>query len=108
MNLNATNVLHQREHRLNKVSTETLRGIAHELLSILGVHSQRTYFHTDLHKSPKTRRQELNPRTLHQRDLATARWHEQSRNNKRLREEFDDVVESTVKKKRWKSGEDGL
>ena len=100
VNLSATSVLHQHKHRLNKVSTETLRGIACELLSILGVDSQRTYFHTDLHKSPKDRRQELNPGTLHQRDLATERRCKQSRNNKRLREEFDDIVESTVKKKR--------
>ena len=104
VSLNAANVLHQCKHRLNKVSTETLRGIAYELLSILGVDSQRTYFHTNLHKSPKDRRQELNPETLHQRDLVTVRQHKQSRNNKRLREEFDDAVESTVKEKRWKSG----
>ena len=106
MNLSATNILHQHKHKLNKVSTETLRGIAHERLSVIGVDSQRTYFHTDLHKSPKFRRREFNPTMLHQRDLAMARRHEQSRNNKRLREEFDDIIESTVKKKRRKSGED--
>ena len=108
MDVSATSVLHQHKHRLNKVSTEMLRGIAYELLSILGVDSQRTHFHNDLHKNPKDRRQELTPRSLHQRDLATERRHKQSQNNKRLREEFDDIVESTVKKKRWKSGEDGL
>ena len=86
MNLNTTNVLHQHKHRLNKVSTETLKGIAYELLSILGVDSQRTYFYTDIHKSPKDRRQELNPGMLYQRDLATERQNEQSSNNKRLRE----------------------
>ena len=72
MKLNAKNVLHQHKHSLNKVSTKTLRGIACEMLSSLGVDIQRTYFHADLHKSPKDRRQELNPGTLHQCDLATA------------------------------------
>ena len=100
MDLNAANVLHQYEYRLNKVSTETLRGIAYELLSILRVDSQRSFFHADLHKRPKDQRQELNPETLHQRDLATARLCKQSRNNKRLREEFNDAVESTVKEKK--------
>ena len=43
-------MIQQHRHELNKVSTETLRGITYELLSHLNVDSQQTPFHNDLHR----------------------------------------------------------
>ena len=68
----STNELNQCKHRLNKVNNETLRDIAHELLSHLGVYSQQTQFYIDLQKNPNARRRELAPSVLCQRYLATA------------------------------------
>ena len=88
---------------MNKVNTETLRGVACELLSHIGVNSQQTQFHTDLQKHPNARRHELTPSLLRQRDLATARRHKQAVDRKRLKEEFDDMMELKMTRKRWKS-----
>ena len=48
--INNTSVLHQYKNKLNKVNTETLRGIAYELLSHIGINSYHTLFHNDIRK----------------------------------------------------------
>ena len=44
VDINNTSVLHQYKNKLHKVNTETLRGIACELLSHLGINSYHTPF----------------------------------------------------------------
>ena len=89
-----SNVLHQYKHRLHCLSTETLRGIAYQLLSDLGVDSTATPFHTDIDKKNKRVWRSLTPEVVLQRDQATVRRHQQMKRNKRRRDEFEDMVES--------------
>ena len=70
-----SSVLHQYKNKLNKVNTETLRGIAYELLLYIGINSHHTSFHNDICKTPSSQRKDLTPSIIHQRDLATARRH---------------------------------
>ena len=100
VNISNTSVMHKCKHRLNKANTETLRGVAHELLSHLRVNSQQTQFYTNLQKNSNARRRELVPSLLRQIDFATARRCKQTVNSKRLREEFNDVVELKMTRKR--------
>ena len=48
VDVDAPNILHQHKHRLHRLSTEMLRGIAHQLLSDLGVNGTTTPFHNDI------------------------------------------------------------
>ena len=50
--INNTSVFHQYKNKLNKVNTETLRGIAYELLSHIGINSYHTPFHNNIYKTP--------------------------------------------------------
>ena len=49
--ISASSVLQQYKHRLNSLSTKTLRGIAYQLLSNLNVDSHQTLFHNDILKN---------------------------------------------------------
>ena len=89
-----SNVLHQCKHRLHRLSTETLRGIAHQLLSDLGADSTATPFHTDINNKNKRAWRSLTPEVVLRRDQATVRRHQQMKRNKRRRDEFEDMVES--------------
>ena len=46
--INASSVLQQYKHRLNSLSTDTLRGVVYQLLSNLNVDSHQTPFHNDI------------------------------------------------------------
>ena len=46
--VNAPNILYQCKHRSHRLLTETLRGIACQLLSNLGADSTTTPFHNDI------------------------------------------------------------
>ena len=46
--INTSSVLQQYKHRLNSLSTDTLRGVAYQLLSNLNVGSHQTPFHNDI------------------------------------------------------------
>ena len=56
-----SSVLHQYKNKLHKVNTETLRGIAYELLSHLGIDSYHTPFHNDIYKALDSKRRDLTP-----------------------------------------------
>ena len=56
-----SSVLHQYKNKLYIVNTETLRGIAYELLSHLGIDSYYTLFHNDIYKAPGSKRRDLTP-----------------------------------------------
>ena len=71
--INNTSILHQYKNKLNKVNTETLRGIAYELLSHIGINSHHTPFHNNIRKTPSSQRRDLTLSIIHQRDLATAK-----------------------------------
>ena len=92
--IEASNVLCQCKHRLHRLSTETLRGIACQLLSDLGVDSTTTPFHADIASTNKRPWRSLTPEVMLRRDQATVRRHQRIKQNKRCREEFEDVVES--------------
>ena len=50
--INNTSVLHQYKNKLHKVNTETLQGIAYELLLYLDIDSYHTSFYNDIYKTP--------------------------------------------------------
>jgi len=56
-----SSILHQYENKLHKINTKTLRGIAYELLSHLGIDSYHTLFHNDIYKAPGSKRRDLTP-----------------------------------------------
>ena len=93
VDINNTSVLHQYKNKLHKVNTKTLRGIAYELLSLLGIDSYHTLFHNDIYKAPGSNRRDLMPSIILQQDQATARRHQQTTRCERQREEFEDMVE---------------
>ena len=95
--ISPSSVLHQYQYKLNKVNTETLRGIAYELLSTMNVDSSQTLFHSDLRRSPSNVRRELTSSALLRRDQATARRHYLVTTRKRNREEFEDMIERRTK-----------
>ena len=88
-----SSVLSQYKHRLHRLSTETLRGVAYQLLSELGVDSSNTPFHTDINKNRDKMWKPLTPEIVRNRDQATLRRYRQTHRNKRQREEFEDLVE---------------
>ena len=92
--------LHKHKNSLNKLSAETLRGIAHKPLASIGVDARRSCFRDDLLKHPKSRRCELDPTVLSMRDKATARRHDWITKDKRQREEYEDMVEVAISKKK--------
>ena len=95
-----SSVLQQYKHQLHRLSTETLRGIAHQLLTDLNVDSHHTLFHTDVMKNSKKAWRELTPEITIRRDQATRKRHQQSRVSKQRREDFEDIVESRLHGKR--------
>ena len=87
-------VLHQYKYRLHSLPTETLRGVAYQLLSDLGIDSTNTPFHNDINKSRVKVWRPITPEIVRNRDQATLRRYRQTHRNKRQREEFEDLVES--------------
>ena len=73
VNINNTSNLHQYKNKLHKVNTETLWGIAYDLLSHLGIDSYHTLFHNNIYKTLASQRRDLTPSIILQRDQATAR-----------------------------------
>ena len=63
--INTSSVLYQYEHKLNKASTETLRGAACKLLSTMNVDSQQTPFHSDICNPRSSQRRELSSHVIH-------------------------------------------
>ena len=98
--INNRNVLHQCKHRLRYLSTETLRGIAYQLLADLNVDSHIAPFHADAIKNCKRPWRELTPAIILRRDLAAKKRHHCSQVSKRRRETFEDMVESHAHKRR--------
>ena len=49
--INTSSVLQQYKYRLNSLSTDTLKGVAYQLLSDLNVNSHQTPFHNDIMKN---------------------------------------------------------
>ena len=96
--ISPSSILHQCKYKLNKVNTETLRGMSHELLSTTNVDSSQTLFHSDLRRSPSSTRRQLTSSALLCRDQATARRHDLATTRKRDREEFEDMVERRTKR----------
>ena len=56
-----SSILHQYENKLHKINTKTLRGIAYELLSHLGIDSYHNLFYNDIYKAPGSKRRDLTP-----------------------------------------------
>ena len=61
VDINNTSVLHQYKNNLHKVNTDTLQGIAYELLSYLGIDCHHTPFHNDIYKVLGSKRRDLTP-----------------------------------------------
>ena len=61
VNINNTSILYHYKNKLHKVNTETLQGIAYELLSHLGIDSYHTPFHDDIYKTPASQRRDIMP-----------------------------------------------
>ena len=97
--INASSVLLQYKHRLNSLPTETLRGIAYQLLSNLNVDSHQTPFHNDILRNKTSTWRELTPEIIQRRDQATMRRYQQLVTRKRRQEEFEDMVESRLHRK---------
>ena len=97
-----TSVLHQHRNRLSKVSTGTLRGIAHELLATVGIETGDSSFHNDLLKHPRSKRRELTPAVIMMRDRATEKRHDITKKSKRQRDSHEDMVEVVTSKRRRK------
>ena len=97
--INASSVLLQYKHRLNSLPTETLRGVAYQLLSNLNVDSHQTPFHNDILRTKTSTWRELTPEIIQRRDQATMRRYQQLVTRKRRREEFEDMVESRLHRK---------
>ena len=98
--IEAKRVLHKHKNSLNKVSAETLRGVAHELLASIGADTRHSCFHNDPLKHPRSRRCKLDSIVLSMRDKAIARRCDRITKEKRQREEFEDVVEVAFSKKK--------
>ena len=92
--IDASSILHQYEHRLHRLSADTLRGIVHQLLSDLGADGSTTPFHNDINRKHAGMWRPLTLEVAQRRDQATIRRHQQTKMNKRRREEFEDMVES--------------
>ena len=71
--INASSVLLQYKHRLNSLPTETLRGVAYQLLSNLNIDSHQTLFHNDILRNKTSTWKELTPEIIHRRDQAMMR-----------------------------------
>ena len=65
--------LHQYKHKLNHISIEILRGIAHELLSGMNIDSHQTEFYNDLKKLNRGTWRDLSSDNIQRRYQATAR-----------------------------------
>ena len=97
--INDRNALHQYKHRLHYLSTETLRGIAYQLLADLNVDSHIALFHADTIKNCKRPWRELTPAIILRRDLAAKKRHYHSQVSERRRETFAGMVESHAHKR---------
>ena len=62
--IDASIILHQYKHRLHCLPTETLRGIAHQLLSDLGVDGSATPFHNDMNRKREGAWRPLTPEVV--------------------------------------------
>ena len=71
--VDAPNILYQCEHRLHRLSTETLRGIACQLLSNLGVDGTTMPFHNNIDRQHKRAWRLLTPEVVRRRDQAIIR-----------------------------------
>ena len=81
--INASSVHLQYKHRLHSLPTETLRGVAYQLLTNLNVDSHQTLFHNDILRAKTRTWRELTPEIIHGRDQATMRRYQQSGTRKR-------------------------
>ena len=68
VSINNTSILHQHKNNLHKVNTKTLRGIAYELLSHLGINSYHTLLYNNIYRTPASQRRNLTPSIILQRD----------------------------------------
>ena len=102
--IESTSVLHQHKCRLHKVSMETLRGIACELLTHLGIEARQSSFHNDPLTHPSSKLKALTSTVLIMRDEATPRRHHQANKNKKRKEDFEDMVEveSSKRRRAWR------
>ena len=102
--IESTSVLYQHKHRLHEVSTETLRGIVHKLLTHLGIEARRLSFHNDSLTHPSSKQKALTSMVLIMRDEVTARRCDRANNNKKTKEDFEDMVEveSSKRRRAWR------
>ena len=100
VDIEQTSMLHTHKNSLNKVNTETLRGVVQELLTSIGVDTRHSRFYNDPSKYSRSRRCELDPTVLSMRDKATARRYDRITKEKRQREEHEDMVEVAISKKK--------
>ena len=92
-------MLYQCKCRLHKVSTETLRGIAHELLANMRIETRRSGFHNDSLKHSSNKRCALMSTVLMRRNKAIAKSYNQANKSKKQKDEFEDMVEVERSKK---------
>ena len=73
--ISVSSVLQQYKHRLNSLSTDTLRGVAYQLLFNLNVDSHQTPFHNNIMRNKTSTWRELTPEIIQRRDQATKKLH---------------------------------
>ena len=100
VDIEPTSILHKHKDSVNKVSIKTLRGVACELLTSIGVDTRHSHFHNDPLKHPRSRRYKLDTTVLSIRDKETARRHDRTTKEKRRREEDEDMVKVAISKKK--------
>ena len=80
--IDAPNILYQYKYRSYRLSIETLREIACQLLSDLGVDDTTTPFYNDVDRQYKRAWRSLTLEIVQQRDQATIQRHQQMKKNK--------------------------
>ena len=97
--INKSSILQQYKHRLNSLSTETLRGVVYQLLFDLNVDSYQTLFHNNIMKNKTSTWRELTLEIIQRRDQAMKKCHQQLGTRKQRQEEFEDMVELRLHRK---------
>ena len=80
--IESSSVLHQHGNRMNRLSTETSRGVAYQLLSDLNADGLNTPFCNDVQRNRKNAQRDLSPEVLMRRDQATIQRHHRGRDSK--------------------------
>ena len=83
VDIDYSSVLHQYKYCLNRLPTNTLQGIAYQILTNLHVDSQHTPFHNNVKRCRKSAWRDLTPNVLRRKDQVTMQYHHSTKDKKR-------------------------